>query len=136
MINFIIRYLLSILSVGFVLYISSMYIGLHISMFVDFNILILVLIPTLCLSFIGSSNNKETLFKNMKDNSIRFGWIGFIINLVTMSFSLGGLNQVTSQSIAGIIGLQFGIGSISLLYGYLFGYLIFEPLRKYYSKKN
>ena len=134
MIKFLIRYLLSIISVGFVLYISSMYIGLHISMFVDFNILILVLVPTLCLSFIDS-NNKETLFKNMKDNSIRFGWVGFFIFLVTMSFSIGGLNQVTPQSITGIIGLNFGISCISLLYGYMFGYLIFEPLRMYFSTK-
>ena len=133
MVIFLIRYILSIITVGFVLYMSSMFIGLSVGMFFDFTGLIIVLIPTFCLSFIGISN-KESLFKNMRDNSIRFGWIGFIINLVITSFSIGQYG-ITMNSIPGIFGLQFGIGSISLLYGYLFGYLIFEPLRMYFVKK-
>ena len=133
MIIFLIRYFLSIITVGFVLYISSMYIGLHISMFFDFNILLLVLIPTICISFIGQSD-KESIFNDLKDNSIRFGWIGFIINLVTMSFSIGRIGM-PMNNIVGIIGLSLGTGLISLLYGYLFGYLLFEPLRRYNINK-
>jgi hypothetical protein len=96
-------------------------------MFFDFGSLFIVLIPTLCLS-IGSSS-KESLFEGMRDNSIRFGWIGFIINLVIMSVSIGQFG-IPINSITGIIGISAGTGLISLLYGYLFGYLIFEPLRK------
>ena len=134
MVIFLIRYLLSIITVGFVLYMVSMFVGLSVGMFFDFYVLLIVLIPTICLSFIGNTN-RESLFKDLRNNSVRFGWIGFIINMITMSYSLGMLNNSTLTTITGIFGLSFGTGSISLLYGYLFGYLIFEPLRKYLIKK-
>ena len=130
---FVIRYLTAIVVVGYVLNKSSIdATTIPIWLFFNLDGLIIVLIPTLFLSSIGSDMNKSIMFNNMKDNSIRFGWIGFLCNLVITSFSVGQY-RIPMENIPGIFGLQFGIGSISLLYGYLFGYLIFEPLRKYYS---
>ena len=133
MVSSLLRSIVAILVVGISLYISSMFVGFSVGMFFDIGSLFIVLIPTLSLSM--GSSSKESMFSNMVNNSIRFGWIGFIINLVTMSFSIGQV-RIPMENIPGIFGLQFGIGSISLLYGYLFGYLLFEPLRRYYSKKN
>ena len=124
----LLMYLITVFVIGLVLHISASSVGLSVDLFFDFTGLIIVLIPTFCLSFIGISN-KESLFKNMRDNSIRFGWIGFIINLILMSFSFG-MSGVSFNNIIAIFGLQFATACISLLYGYLFGYIIFEPLRK------
>ena len=133
MVSSLLRSIVAILVVGISLYISSMFVGFSVGMFFDIGSLFIVLIPTLSLSM--GSSSKESMFSNMVNNSIRFGWIGFIINLVTMSFSIGRIGM-PMNNIVGIIGLSLGTGLISLLYGYLFGYLLFEPLRRYYSKKN
>ncbi|MBC8427971.1 MAG: hypothetical protein H8D94_00710 [Candidatus Pelagibacter sp.] len=132
MVSSLLRSIVAILVVGISLYISSMFVGFSVGMFFDIGSLFIVLIPTLSLSM--GSSSKESMFSNMVNNSIRFGWIGFIINLVTMSFSIGQV-RIPMENIPGIFGLQFGIGSISLLYGYLFGYLLFEPLRRYNINK-
>ena len=152
----LLMYLITVFMIGSAMYLAASAGGLSMGLYWDAVSAIFVLVPTFCLSVAsysfgdllnGFSNtfsdvkdkklikNSISLFEEMKNTCIMFGWIGTLIGWIVMSFSLGSGEGSMPNNILAKFGLSFGVSIITLLYGYLFSYLIFEPFKNQYIKK-
>ena len=152
----LLMYLITVFMIGSAMYLAASASGLSVSLYWDAVSAIFVLVPTFCLSVAsysigdllnGFSNgfsdvkdkklikNSISLFEEMKNTCIMFGWIGTLIGWIIMSFSVGTGDGSMSDNTWARFGLSFGVSIITLLYGYLFSYIIFEPFKNQYIKK-
>ena len=148
----LLMYLITVFMIGSAMYLVASAGGLSVGLYWDSISAIFVLVPTFCLSVASYSfgdllngfsktfsdvkdkkliKNSISLFEEMKNTCVMFGWIGALIGWIIMAFSVG----TADDDILAKLGLSFGVSIITLLYGYLFSYIIFEPFKNQYIKK-
>ena len=149
MISLIITFIIIFITI----FISSGKGNLSINFFINYESLLIVILPSIILSIYSYSikdffqlfkkSNKDNILvkikivQTMESQCINLGYFGTLYHLIITFVSLGIFsNQILDSHYIGRLGLSMGMSLLPLLYGLFFSYILLKPTRIRFLNKS